>query len=341
MITTRSIRTFLIGLFLTFSMVFISRSGAGHVLLNPMPKPIDVLGSLRPRLEARQNHFQIKKQLVTPVYAGGEYEQASAYVIADFDSGQILLSKNLSKRLPVASLTKLATAVVSLDLVGLGEQFIVSNNATRQIPTKVMLKPGERYSLSKLLDFMLISSANDSAEVIAEGIDAKFGQNTFIKAMNAKSQILGLQNTHFTNAKGYDDNNNFSSAEDLTVLSAYAIKAYPEIAGIVSREFKDLTGGIDFRFYLNNWNGLLGVYPGVSGVKIGNTGQAGQCTIVLSERGGRKLLAVILGAPGVLERDLWAAGLLDLGFKKLAGLLPVNITKDQLKAKYATWKYFE
>src|SRR5690606_3687251 len=94
------------------------------------------------------------------------------------------------------------------------------------------------------------------------------------------------------------------------------------------------------QFDLYNWNGLLGVYPGASGVKIGNTGDAQKTTIVTAERNGKKLLVVVLGAPGVLERDMWAAELLDLGFEKQYGMAPINVTEEQLRAKYKTWKYW-
>ncbi|MDP3733237.1 MAG: hypothetical protein Q8Q91_01730, partial [Candidatus Daviesbacteria bacterium] len=152
----------------------------------------------------------------------------------------------------------------------------------------------------------------------------------------------GLKNTHFTNAPGYDNREHFSSAEDLSILSVYALKNYPLIEQAAAKEIEDLTNkGQDMRFYLQNWNGLLGIYPGVSGLKIGNTQKAGYTTIVVSERGGRKLLAVVLGAPGVLERDLWAAQLLDLGFNKLVGLAPVGLSEETLRQKYASWQYFQ
>lgn len=342
MLTTKSIKIFFACLLLTFLMMVIPHLGIKQILVNPMPRPINSLERIKSRLESRQNHFQIKKQLISATYAGSDYEQASAYAVADLDSGQIITSKNSSKRLSIASLTKIMTAVVALDLTKPDEKFIVSEKAASQIPTKVMLKKGEMFSVLDLLKHTLISSANDSAEVIKEGIDLKYEPGTFIKAMNLKAQILGLKNTHFTNAEGYDNSNHFSTAEDLTILSAYALKAYPEIAQIVSKPFEDLTdNGIDLRFYLNNWNGLMGVYPGTSGVKIGNTGKAGQCTIVLAEREDKKILAVLLGAPGVLQRDLWTSELLDLGFSEVTGLKPVNVTEDQLRAKYASWKYFE
>lgn len=323
-------------------MVFMSHIGTKETkIVSPGLKPVDVMERVKPFLEQKQTHFQLKRNFVPTALAGADYNDAEAFGVIDFDSGEVIASKNLFKKIPMASLTKIMTAVVALDLAKVDEGFIVSEKAALQQPTKVMLKPGEKYSLEELLASMLISSANDSAQVIKEGIDKKYGQEVFIRAMNAKAVFLGLKNTHFTNPQGFDNYDHYSSIEDLSILSYYAINEYPEIAQIVENEFKDLTNNYqDLRFYLNNWNGLLGVYPGVVGIKIGNTGKAGHCTIVISQREGKKVLAIVLGAPGVLQRDLWAGELLDLGFNKLLGLVPVNVTEEQLKEKYASWKYF-
>ena len=94
------------------------------------------------------------------------------------------------------------------------------------------------------------------------------------------------------------------------------------------------------QFDLYNWNGLLDVYPDVHGVKIGNTAAAQKTTIVYSTRGGKKLVAVVLGAPDITKRDLWAAKLLDIGYQQTLGLPPVNVTEEQLAAKYSTWHYW-
>lgn len=339
MTITRSIKVFLISMTLTFLMATLPHLGI-KALVTPLSKRVDVLEKIKPRLENRLNHFQFNPHPLSDQQTDADFEQASAYAVTDLNSGQLIISKNLSGKLPIASLTKIMTAIVALDLSQVNDKFTVSKNAASQTPTKVMLKPGEKYTLKSLLEFMLISSANDSAQVIKEGIDVKYGLGTFIKAMNLKAQFLGLKDTRFANAEGYDNESHFSSAEDLTILSAYAMTDYPKIAEIVSKESDDLTnGGTDLRFYLNNWNGLLGIYPGASGIKIGNTEKAGNCTIVLSEREGKKLLAVTLGTPGVLERDLWTSQLLDFGFKSF-GIEPANITEAELRQKYASWKYF-
>lgn len=305
-------------------------------------KKVDVFEQITPKLERFSNEFKPEKHnsLIPVTHASGEYDLASAYAVVDMDTGEVVLEKNLSKRLPIASITKVMTAVVALDLAtSLNQEFIVSEKASKMVPTKVMLKPGEKVTLELLLKSALISSANDSAQVIKEGIDQMYKDEVFIKAMNEKAKLIGMENTHFTNPQGFDNPNHYSSVEDLAILSNYALKNYPILKEIVAKGHEDMNVGSENRFYLNNWNGLLGVYPGVSGIKIGNTGEAGYTTTIISERGGKKLFAVILGTPGVLERDLWTAQLLDLGFEKVAGLEPINIAKADLKEKYASWKY--
>lgn len=335
-------KIFLISLVFTFLAVLIPRLGMNMPLVKPVVRTQTILEKIKPKLQIKRNDFHLKKDLIPPVSAGADFDALSAYALVDFDSGQVLAGKNLSKKLPMASLTKIMTAIVALDLAKPEDQFTVSERAALQVPTKVMLRIGEKYTLNNLLQYALISSANDSAQAIKDGIDQKYGEDVFIRAMNEKAQFLGLKNTHFTNAEGLDGQDHFSSAEDLSILSAYALKNYPLIAQTVSKDLEDLTNnGTDMRFYLQNWNGLMDVYPGVSGLKIGNTPDAGYCTIVTSKREGKNLIAVILGAPGVLQRDLWASELLDLGFSKIAGLSPVNVSEEALRQKYASWQYFQ
>lgn len=335
-------KVFIVSFAATFLMVLIPHiKNASIQLVNPYVKP-QVMDIIKPKLERWGSEIKLKKdtQIIPQVLASADYDQALAYAVVDFDSGAVLVEKNFSKELPIASLAKLMTAIVSLDLANKEDIFEVSDYSASQIPTKVMLKTGERYSLEELLYSLLISSANDSAQVIQEGINKKYGNDIFIKAMNEKAKILDLKNSHFTNPQGFDDAENFSTVEDLSVLSHLALTKYPLIAQIVGMQINDRTGGgKDMRFYLQNWNGLLGLYPGVNGVKIGNTGKAKYTTIVSSTRDNKTILAVLLGAPTVLARDLWTSKLLDLGFEK-KGVDAVNLTEEQLQEKYSKWIYF-
>jgi len=159
--------------------------------------------------------------------------------------------------------------------------------------------------------------------------------------MNEKATFLNLHDTHFTNPQGFDDNDNYSSAEDLARLTNYALTNYPLFSTIVKKDYAFLPADFHHKqFDLYNWNGLLDVYPNSEGVKIGNTPDAGYTTVVVANRDGKHILAVVLGAPDVLHRDLWAAELLDHGYTETLSLAPINVTEEQLKEKYATWHYW-
>ncbi len=344
-------KTFTISFICVFIMVLLQNLGfrtsqlfgQSLHLISPLNANQKILESIMPKLEVKASTFRPKtsSNLVSKAYAGADYDQAAAYGVVDYQTGDVLLEKNFTKTIPIASLTKVMTAVVALDLAKPQEEFVVSSTAPKVIPTRLALTAGERFTLEELLHAALLTSANDCTQVIAEGIDTKYGEKVFVDAMNAKAKFLGMKSSHFTNPQGFDEAHPYSTIEDYAILTEYALKNYPLIAEIVAKDHAVLEASDKHtESYLNNWQGLIGVYPGAIGVKIGNTGDAGHTTSVVADRQGKKVIVIVLGAPGVLERDMWAAQLLDQGFEKLAGMSPVNVTEYQLRAKYATWKYF-
>lgn len=344
-------KLFLFNFLAILTLVFLQKIGVSFFdlgvnkqsMVSPISREEDVLDELLPKLESKKNIFKVRKEnsfLIAPVSAGGEFEQANAYGVVDLETGDVLIEKNLSEKVSIASITKVMTAVVALDLVSPDELFTVTEHAAGIEPTKIGVVAGEKMKVSELIDAAILTSANDAVEVIREGVDSKYGSGTFVKAMNAKAKIIGLKNTSFSNPQGFDNRTHYSSVEDLSILAHYALENYPTLQETAKKEYQFLPADNNHKqFDLYNWNGLLGVYPGASGIKIGNTGRAGYTTLVTSERDGKRLAVVLLGAPGVLERDLWASQLLDIGFEKL-GLESVNITEEALKEKYATWKYW-
>lgn len=316
-------------------------TGCKTGMLSPLPLKPDPMLTVRPQLQKNIRIFSLKRptSFISKALAREDYQQAKAYIVLDMDSGEVIKEKSGTSILPVASLTKVMTAIVALDLASPQEVFTVSETAYRIEPTRFAFNIGEKLTLEELLNGMLLTSANDCAQIIKEGIDQKFKDLVFVEAMNEKAKLLGLKDTNFQNPQGFDDSTHFSSAESLAIISRFALNNYPLIAEITKKDHQFYSENTNHQeVYMNNWNGLVGVYPGVFGVKIGNTGQAGHTTVVASERAGQRLLTVVLGAPGIIERDLWAAKLLDLGFSSF-GLQPINITQQDLKEKYATWKY--
>lgn len=344
-INSYSIKAFIASFIAVFAMVVLSHLGVGEIkIISPLPEQVDIFDKIIPKLQQKENKFSLKKtsSFISTAQAAGDYNEAKSYAVVDFQTGEVILSRSSDEQNYIASVTKIMTAVVALDLAEKDELLTVSETAANQIPTKLALNPGDKLTLEELLNALLLTSANDCAKVIQEGIDKKYGSDVFIRAMNEKAESIGLKNSHFQNPAGFDSKSHYSTAEDVAVLSHYALTNYPLISEIASKEHGELFSNSHHQRYewLNNWNGLIGVYPGVSGIKIGNTGRAGHTTSVVAEREGKKLLVVLLGAPGVLERDLWASELFDAGFAKW-GIEPADITEEDLREKYATWKYPE
>lgn len=315
-------------------------------IIRPLVESREVQGAqteIFKRLNTIKNDFKIKQKqtLVPKAHGAAEYENATAYVTVDYDTGEVIAEKNLNKSTSIASITKVMTAIVALDLAHPNEVFEVTDHAAEIIPTKIGVVPGQKLTLEELLNASLLTSANDATQVIADGIDRKFGPGTFISAMNDKAEILGLTNSHFSNPQGFDGRSHYSSVADVAVIVRYALANYPLISEIVAKDYEFLPADSNHKQYdLYNWNGLIGVYPDTIGMKIGNTGRAGFTTSVVSAREGKKIIAVVLGAPGVKERDLWASSLLDVSYQELKDLPPVNITEERLMAKYGTWEFW-
>jgi len=298
--------------------------------------------SVEPKLIAVRNEFVIKKSGgFALVSQASEINEVSALLSLDLDSGEVLFERNMQKKLPIASLTKIMTSIVSLDLSDQNELFTVTRRAAAQVPTKIGVVPDQKMQLHELLSALMMTSANDAATVIQDGIDAKYGEEIFINSMNRKAEFLGLKSTSFANPQGFDDVNNYSTLHDLAILSHYALKNYPLLSNIVRKDYQFLPEDSNHKqFDLNNWNGLMGIYPNTIGMKIGSTGDAGKTTIVISERNNKRILAAVLGAEDLFERDLMAAKMLDIGYKKTLNLEKVDITKKQLQKKYASWKTY-
>lgn len=301
----------------------------------------DLLEPIKPKLEEKPSSFRINPSgsFVPSISAAGSYSQARGYGVIEFDTGNIIVSSELSEKLPIASITKVMTTVVALDLANPNESFRVTQRAADMEPTKLVLLPGEQYSLEELLNASLLTSANDATQTIADGIEKRFGKGVFVKAMNYKAKFLGLQNTSFANPEGFDSPNNYSSVGDLAILTHYALTNYPLVERIThkDREYLEETS-THGSHNLYNWNGLIGVYPDVVGLKIGNTDEAGKTTLVVANRGGKRLISIVLGAPRIIERDIWAGELLDYGYQKILDLDPIEITEQMLRAKYDSWE---
>ena len=217
---------------------------------------------------------------------------AHSILLKELNSGRVLYEHESGKRLSPASLTKIMSALVILELGRLDDQVTVSKNAARAHKTHLRLKAGQVFRLEDLLKAMLIVSANDACLAAVEHVGGD--EDQFVTLMNAKAADLGLADTHFSNACGFDGVDHYSTAEDLAQMSLTALQQ-PIFRELVREERSIIVPVNGYRPYvLHNTNRLLGRIPGVEGIKTGFTSKAGRCLIAKVSQNGSDLLLVIL-----------------------------------------------
>lgn len=218
---------------------------------------------------------------------------ARAVFIEDLITNTVLYQKNANISLPIASTTKIMTALVGGEHFKQNTIFTIGNSVN--IPgSKVGLSLGENLSFRSLLYGMLLNSGNDAAFAIAENYPG--GVLGFVSAMNKKALDLNLHNTHFDNPAGFDSPNHYSSAADLAKITEEALKDYQLTRIFATKETSIVSLDKKYSHKLNNLNKLLTQMNGVLGVKTGTTEQAKENLVTLVERDNHRVLVVVLGS---------------------------------------------
>lgn len=235
---------------------------------------------------------------------------AETWMVYDETADTVLASWNATERRPMASVTKAMTAMVVIDNTDPGEIVTVPNFATQTRGSTAGLVAGEQWTVADLLVAMMVRSGNDAALTLAYHVGG--GElSDFVDLMNIRAAELGLDDTHFANPNGLDHADHYSTAADLVDLTVATLD-YPElqeIVGIETIKMPDDPTGKGRRF--NNTNRLLGAYPGVVGLKTGDTPWAGKVLLGVGERGPRRIVTVVMGTDDHF-RD--TRELLDWGF---------------------------
>ncbi|HET9214625.1 MAG TPA: D-alanyl-D-alanine carboxypeptidase family protein [Gaiellaceae bacterium] len=236
---------------------------------------------------------------------------AGAVLVADGRTGDVLYAENADRRLPMASITKLMTALVTLERARPREVVTVAPQAVGQGGSSIFLVPGEELRVRDLLAAALVQSANDAAFALAahvgEGDVARF-----VRLMNDEAAELGLGDTRFVRPDGLDRRGHYSTAEDVFELARIAMRE--PLVRELARTRTMRVGNRSFR----NWNDLLWTFPGLIGVKTGHTDRAGWAEVAAARRRSTLLYAVILGSPSRSERNEDLAELLEWGFDQYA-----------------------
>lgn len=240
---------------------------------------------------------------------------AKSALFIDTKSGKILFAKNEAEKLPIASLTKVMTALIALENKNLNDEFLVSEAAANMEPDKMLLIAGEKLNLAELLYGIFLISANDAAEVLAENTTGS--REEFVNLMNSKAKQLGMKDSLFVNPTGLDEDlaNSYSSAYDMALLTRYLIRRFPQVVEISK------TGHIYLPITENHQDydmfsgiNLLRTYEGVVGFKTGYTPEAGLTLITLARKNGHEIIGVLLGSENRREE---ARELLDYSFSQL------------------------
>ncbi len=248
---------------------------------------------------------------VLPCSAEALSVSAKSALLMDASTGQVLYQKDAFVRLPMASTTKIMTAIVALENANLEKEIEISPKATGIEGSSIYLYPNEKITMESLLYALLLESANDAATAIAIAVSGSI--EAFAQKMNQKAEEIGLNNTHFENPHGLDGKEHYTTAYDLAKLTAYAL-SNPGFAKICSTYKKNipLNGDEGVRVLVNH-NKMLHLYEGAIGVKTGFTKKSGRCLVSAAEREGLRLIAVTLNAPNDWRDH---TDLLDFGFSR-------------------------
>jgi D-alanyl-D-alanine carboxypeptidase (penicillin-binding protein 5/6) len=251
--------------------------------------------------------------------------EAQEVLVADGRTGEVIYSEKAGGRMAMASITKLMTALVTLERARPRDMVTVAPQAVGPGGSSISLTAGERLSVRDLLAGALIQSANDAAFALA----AHVGEGSvarFVRLMNRKAAELGLEDTHYVRPDGLDTPRHYSSAEDTLRLARIAM-GVPLIRKLVAKR----TARIPPNRTLKNWNDLLWTFPGIIGVKTGHTDDAGWAEVAAARRGRTTIYAVVLGSPRRATRNADLAELLEWGFDQY-----VRFTLVRAGARYAT-----
>lgn len=242
---------------------------------------------------------------------------AKSAILMEESTGNILYESNPDERLPIASVTKVMTMLLIMEAVDSGkisldDMVTVSENAMSYGGSTMFLETGEQLTVNDMLKGIAVASANDGCVAMAEHLAGS--ESAFVDMMNEKVKELGMENTHFMNTNGLDEDDHYSSARDVAIMSRELMK-HETIFNYTSIWMDTLRGG---KFQLANTNKLIRFYDGANGLKTGSTSKALCCLSAAAKRNDMQLIAVVLGAPTSAERFASAKSLLDYGFANYA-----------------------
>lgn len=244
---------------------------------------------------------------------------AAQAILMDAESGQVLFEKDAFEARPIASITKIMTAILAIESGKMDEKATVSRNAIYTEGSSIYLEQGEKITIQDLVYGLMLRSGNDAAVAIAEHIGES--EEGFVYLMNEKAMWLGMDQTHFTNPHGLDDEEHYSSAYDMALLTREAMK---------NKQFREISGSTSYlsenRSYSwrNKHKLVTGYYENATGGKTGYTKQTGRTLVTTAEKNGHSLIVVTLNAGNDWNDHI---ALFEWGFEELTENSPEKETE--------------
>lgn len=262
--------------------------------------------------------FAVMALCIVPFHAEQVSTSAMAFVLYCPDNGEVLLSQNSDRALPMASTTKIMTTLLTLEKAAEDDRVIEFTDEMIAEGSSMYLKTGEKVRLSDLAVGMMMQSGNDAANAAAISISGSI--ESFADLMNEKARAIGMERTHFVTPSGLDDPEHYSCAYDMALLMAYALqnRAFADITAQTSMTV-DFVYPEDKRVTYPNHNRLLSMYSDCIGGKTGYTGLSGRCLVTAAKRDGLTLIAVTLDDPDDWDDHM---ALYDYGFDNYSTVTP-------------------
>ena len=219
---------------------------------------------------------------------------AQSFLVFDLNSGQELLQKNSAKKLAIASLTKLMTALTAYNNANLNGTIKITDKDTLNIKPDLGLMPGDEVSALDVFNSMLIGSCNDGALALADYASQASSDN-FVKLMNRQANVLGMQNSSFSNSMGFDSSGNYSTAQDLKLLitATQQLSAFTDLGRRTGYEFSGTGGKTYFTLATNT---LIKDHPDIQAIKTGFTDEASGAMAVKASIGSHQIVILVLGS---------------------------------------------
>ena len=247
---------------------------------------------------------------------------AKSAILIDGKSGRVLWGKNTQERLPMASTTKLMTALVALENSNISDKVVVPPIAQGVEGSSIYLNEDEQLTMEDLLYGLMLKSGNDASVAIAHAVGMGSVED-FVAIMNTTAIRIGAYNTNFTNTHGLPCDDHYTTAYDLAQIAAYAMKN-PKFEEIVSTKYKEIPwDGSPWNRALKNNNKLLWNFEGANGIKTGFTKKAGRCLVSSAKRDGVNLVCVVLNCGPMFEDS---SSILEYGFQKYSNYRLVDST---------------